>query len=292
LFPPTLDPASWVPVPTVSICSDLLMRTGLSPSANSASASAGLPGGATLTLLRHGQSEWNRDRRFAGWSDIDLSDVGVVEAERAGARLRRAACRFDCCFTSVLRRATRTSQIVLHTMGLESIPVERSWRLNERHYGALQGMGLWTAMRRHGPVRVLRCRQFDRRPPQVDTDDPRFPGNDPHYAALSADQLPRGESLADVQARLLPYWEDRIAGQLRAGRHVLVVSHNNTLRLLIWHLENRGRRRDESGGAWMTRRSVPTGVPVVYSFDAALEVRECRVLHDDDASGAAQPTAT
>jgi len=233
------------------------------------------PAGATLTLLRHGQSEWNRDRRFAGWADVDLSDTGRAEAQRAGRLLRRGGYTFDCCFTSVLRRATHTGEIVLRSMGLEKIPVQRSWRLNERHYGALQGMGLWPSLWRYGVSPVLRCRRFDGRPPQLEADDWRFPGRDPLYASLSEQELPRGESLADTQARVLPYWTENVVPQLARGRRVLVVSHKNTLRVIVKLLED----RDD---AQMPQTRVPTAVPIVLSLDASLKISERRVLEDGD----------
>ncbi len=233
--------------------------------------SRSLPGGATLTLLRHGQSEWNRDRRFAGWADVDLSGVGRIEAERAGSLLLGSGYTFDCCFTSVLQRAVHTSEIVLRKMGLEDIPVRRDWRLNERHYGALEGLGLWSAVRRYGLLRVLRCRRFVGRPPALDAGDRRFPGHDTRYASLSPQELPRGESLADTQARMLPYWSGQIVAELRRGRSVLVVSHKNTLRVLVKMLEGRDDAR-------MPRTRIPTGVPIVLSLDAALANRDRRVL--------------
>lgn len=240
--------------------------------------------GATLTLLRHGQSEWNRDRRFAGWADIDLSEAGRAEAETAGRLLRSGGYTFDCCFTSVLRRATHTSQLVLHAMGLEGIRVQRTWRLNERHYGALQGLGLWPAVRRYGLLPVLRCRGFRGRPPLLDIDDPRFPGRDPLYASLDSRELPRGESLADAQARVMPYWNEYIVPELERGHRVLVVSHKNTLRVLVKLLERRGDER-------MPRTRVLTGVPIVLSLDAALAIRDSRVLQDPGgaAGGPAAP---
>lgn len=219
-------------------------------------------GGGVLVLLRHGESEWNRDGRFTGWADVDLSAAGEAEAARAAQQLRAQGYAFDRCFTSVLTRATRTAAIVLHGLGLEDIPVERSWRLNERHYGALQGLGTWPAMRQHGLRAVLRCRyRFAGRPPALDPDDPRCPGRDPRYAEVPADELPRAESYADTLARLTPYWLERIAPEVARGRRVLVVSHKNTLRALAMLLAPR-RARD------LPKLRVPTGVPLVFVFDA------------------------
>lgn len=216
----------------------------------------------TLTLLRHGQSEWNRDGRFTGWSDVGLSEAGVAEAGRAGRLLARGAPPVDCCFTSMLRRATSTSEIVLRECGRRHVPVEEHWRLNERHYGALQGMRVWPAVRRYGPVAVLRCRRgFHVRPPALRETDPRSAANDPRYASLAAADLPHGESVADTQARLLPYWRERIAPEVARGRHVLVVSHKNTLRALL-KLLRRATSRD------IPPFVIANGAPLVLTFEA------------------------
>jgi len=228
-------------------------------------------GAGRLVLLRHGESEWNRDRRFTGWTDVDLSAAGVAEAAEAGERLRREGLAFDCCFTSVLRRAAHTAEIVLRTMQLGHIPIEQTWRLNERHYGALQGMGPWRAMYRYGPLSVLRCQyQFAARPPALAPDDPRFPGCDPRYATVRAEELPRAESYADTQARLRPYWVERIAPELARGRRILVVSHKNTLRALARLIECRNNTE-------MRSIRVPTGVPLVFVPDQVTPERWYRV---------------
>ncbi len=228
-------------------------------------------GAGQLVLLRHGESEWNRDGRFTGWTDVDLSAAGVAEAARAGERLRHEGLAFDCCFTSVLRRATHTTEIVLQTMRLEHIPVEQTWRLNERHYGALQGMGAWRAMYRYGLLSVLRCQyQFAARPPALAPGDPRFPGSDPRYAAVRADELPLTESHADTLARLRPYWVERIAPELARGRRILVVSHKNTLRALAKLIEGRA-------DAEVRSIHVPTGVPLVFVPDQVTPERWHRV---------------
>lgn len=228
----------------------------------------------TLILLRHGESEWNRTSRFTGWADVDLSAAGEAEAARAGRVLRHHGYAFDCCFTSVLRRATRSSEIVLRTMGLEHIPVERSWRLNERHYGGLQGLGLCRAVGRYGILPVLRVRQQPAyRPPALEPDDARFPGRDPRYACLPPEDLPRTESLEDTQARLVPFWRERIAPELARGRRVLVVSHKNTLRALLTVLGSHDGTR--------SRMRMPTGVPIVLALDPSLAVVERRVLRDE-----------
>lgn len=224
-----------------------------------------------LVLLRHGESEWNRDHRFTGWADVGLSAAGVGEAARAGEHLRREGLVFDGCFTSILRRATHTAEIVLRTMQLEHIPVEQTWRLNERHYGALQGLGQWRAIFRYGPLSILRCQyQFTARPPALALSDPRFPGRDSRYAAVHADELPRAESHADTLARLRPYWVERIAPDLARGRRILVVSHKNTLRALATLIEGRA-------DADVRSIRVPTGVPLVFVPDQVKPERWCRV---------------
>jgi len=219
-----------------------------------------------LVLLRHGESEWNRAGRFTGWTDVDLSAAGASEAARAARRLLADGTTFDCCFTSVLRRATSTAEIVLQTMGLGHVHIEQSWRLNERHYGALQGLGFWGAVRRYGLRPLLRCqREFDYSPPALDPNDPRFPGHDPSYASLRPDELPRAESLRDTQARVLPYWRERIAPELARGRHVLIVSHKNVLRGLVKFLH----RHDAAN---VKHIKVPTGIPLVFRLDGELAV--------------------
>lgn len=215
--------------------------------------------GALLVLLRHGESEWNRDRRFTGWTDVGLSQEGRAEAQRAGERLHTRGYVFDLCFTSVLQRATQTSEIVLAAMGQPNVRIEQSWRLNERHYGALQGLDLWRAVRTHGLLPVLRCQyQFGARPPALLPADERFPGHDPRYQSLRAEELPSGESHADTLARVQPYWRERIMPEAARGRRVLIVSHKNTLRALLQLLDARG-------DADTRRMKISTGVPLVFS---------------------------
>jgi 2,3-bisphosphoglycerate-dependent phosphoglycerate mutase len=216
---------------------------------------------STLVLLRHGQSVWNRDKRFAGWSDVELSARGVEQARKAGELLRAKGYEPDVCFTSFLRRAAETLRIVLKVMRLEHVPVHRSWRLNERHYGALQGLAHREAHRRFGTRSVLAWqRQFGARPPLVEVGDERFPGNDPAYAAIDPGALPRGESLEDTTARLLPCWKEEIAPEIRRGRRVFIVAHGNSLRALIAHLE-------QIAPARVPVLHVPTGQPLVYEMD-------------------------
>ena len=231
---------------------------------------------ATLTLLRHGQSEWNRVGRFQGWTDVGLSPAGEVEAARVGRLLRERGYRFDSCFTSVLRRSTDTTRIVLEVLSQERVPIQESWRLNERHYGALQGLGPVSSVCRYG-LQVFRCqRSFDARPPALGLDDPRFPGNDPRYSELSREELPRSESLHDTVRRMLPFWERSILPELERGAKVLVVSHKNTLRGLLKHLE--GRMDDD-----IRRISVPTCRPIVFEFNRDMTIVDRRVLEVDRA---------
>lgn len=214
-----------------------------------------------LALLRHGQSIWNREKRFTGWTDVELSDQGAIQAEHAGRLLAAHGYAFDLCFTSCLRRAIDTLRIVLGTMGLEGIPVRESWCLNERHYGALQGLSWWEAVRKYGLRRLLRLRRrFALPPPQIDSSDPRFPGHDPRYAALSGVTLPCGESLRDTQMRVLPYWQEAIVPELRRGKCVLVVAHHNTLRAIVKHL-------DDIADGDVVRVRIPTAQPIVYELD-------------------------
>jgi 2,3-bisphosphoglycerate-dependent phosphoglycerate mutase len=207
---------------------------------------------------------WNRDKRFTGWTDIELSERGGAQARAAGRLLAAHGCRFDLCFTSCLRRASETLRLVLETMGCPEVPVERCWRLNERHYGALQGLSHWEAVRRYGARRMLAWQKgFAVPPPPLDPADPRFPGRDPRYAGIDAADLPVSESLRDTHTRLLPCWRDAMAPALRAGRRVLVVAHRNSLRVLMAEIESLRE-------AEVLRLRVPTGEPLVYELDADL----------------------
>jgi len=218
----------------------------------------------TLVLLRHGESEWNKANRFTGWTDVDITEAGVRQARQAGALLRAQGYGFDLAFTSVLRRAIRTLWLVLDELGLMWLPVRKSWRLNERHYGALQGLNKAATARRFGKqqVRVWR-RGYDTRPPAIDASDPRFPGHDPRYQAVAADQLPVGESLEDTVARVLPLWRQAVTPSLRQGRRVLIVAHGNSLRALVMHL-------DSLSAEEIAQLNIPTGVPLVYRLDDTL----------------------
>ena len=235
-----------------------------------------------LVMVRHGQSTWNLENRFTGWTDVDLTQQGLAEAREAGRLLKAEGVDFDLAFTSVLKRAIRTLWLVLDGMDLMWIPVERSWRLNERHYGALQGLDKAETMRRHGAdqVKVWR-RSYDIPPPPLNADDPRHPRFDPRYRGLDAADLPATESLKDTLGRVLPLWRDRIAPELRAGRNVLIVAHGNSLRALVKML-------DGMSDAEIVEFNIPTGVPIVYELDEALKpAKPRRFLGDPEAIKAA-----
>ena len=229
-----------------------------------------------LILLRHGESDWNRENRFTGWTDVDLSATGIEEARRSGRILRDKGFTFDVAYTSVLKRAIRTLWIVLDEMDLMWIPVYRSWRLNERHYGALQGLNKAETAARHGEqqVKVWR-RSYDVPPPALDPADPRFPGRDRRYAGLTDRELPRTESLKDTVARFLPYWQETIAPEVRAGRSVLIAAHGNSLRALVKHLD--GVSDDDIVGL-----NIPTGVPLLYELDRDLRPMRHEYLGDPE----------
>lgn len=222
-----------------------------------------------VVLLRHGQSIWNYDKRFTGWTDVGLSDRGVAEARGAATRMLAAGCSFDLCFSSVLSRATETARIVLDEMRLAHIPLRTSWRLNERHYGALQGLSFLDGLRRFGIFPVIRCqRQFAVAPPLLAQGDPRSPSLDPLYAGADFSELPVGESLKDTLHRVVPYWESDIAPEVRRDQRVLIVAHRNTLRALIKYL-------DGVPDAETLRIKVPTGVPLLYDLGADLKALGC-----------------
>lgn len=218
----------------------------------------------TLTILRHGKSLWNKEKRFTGWANVALSTSGVAEAQRAGRLLKAQGITFDLCLTSYLMRATDTLQIVLDTMDLSHVPVKKDWRLNERHYGALQGLNWWEARKQYGVKQVLAWqRQFDVPPPPLEVTDSRFPGNDPLYSHLSPSILPQSESLKDTLARLLPFWHDIAVPQLREGKHLLVVAHHNSLRGLLKHVEN-------ISDTDIANITIRTADPILYELDEHL----------------------
>jgi 2,3-bisphosphoglycerate-dependent phosphoglycerate mutase len=228
----------------------------------------------TLVLLRHGESDWNRENRFTGWTDVDLSATGVAEAHEAARLLAAEALTFDVAYTSVLKRAIRTLWLVLDDLDLMWLPVRNSWRLNERHYGALQGLDKAETAREYGDeqVRIWR-RSYDIPPPALDPADERFPGRDRRYADLDDADVPRAESLKDTVRRFLPYWHDEIAPAVAAGRRVLIAAHGNSLRALVKVLD------DVSDDA-IVGLNIPTGVPLVYELDGALRPVSHRYLGD------------
>jgi 2,3-bisphosphoglycerate-dependent phosphoglycerate mutase len=215
-----------------------------------------------LVLLRHGESDWNRENRFTGWTDVDLSPRGVEEARAGGRLLEAGGYRFDLCFTSLLKRAIRTLWIGLEELDQMWLPVEKSWRLNERHYGGLQGLNKAETAAKYGEQQVLVWRRsYDVPPPPLEAGDPRYEGGDPRYAGI---EVPRTECLKDTVARVIPYWNSAIAPAVRAGRRVLIAAHGNSLRALIKHL-------DQLSDAQIVPLNVPTGAPLVYELDAELK---------------------
>jgi 2,3-bisphosphoglycerate-dependent phosphoglycerate mutase len=226
-----------------------------------------------LVLLRHGESGWNRENRFTGWTDVDLSAQGVEEARAAGRLLKAEHCAFDFAYTSLLKRAIRTLNLALEELDQLWLPVHKDWRLNERHYGALQGLNKAETAARHGEAQVLVWRRsYDIPPPALEASDPRYEGKDPRYAGVT---VPKTECLKDTVARVIPYWESVIAPAVRAGKRVLVAAHGNSLRALIKHL-------DGVSDADIVGLNVPTGVPLVYELDAALRPRKHYYLGDQD----------
>ncbi|MHB1413848.1 MAG: 2,3-diphosphoglycerate-dependent phosphoglycerate mutase [Chloroflexota bacterium] len=217
-----------------------------------------------LVLLRHGESEWNKENRFTGWTDVDLSEKGIAQAREAGQTLKEGGYTFDIAFTSVLKRAIRTLWLVLDEMDLMWIPVHRSWRLNERHYGALQGLNKAETAEKVGAKQVHEWRRsYDVRPPSLERSDPRYPGHDPQYKDLDEKTLPLTESLQDTVRRLLPYWQDVLAPAIKSGKHVLISAHGNSLRALVKYL-------DDVADAEISDYNIPTGMPLVYELDANL----------------------
>ncbi len=230
-----------------------------------------------LLLLRHGQSIWNLENLFTGWIDVDLSAQGQQEAQEAGRLLKAEGIAFDVAFTSVLKRAIRTLWIALDEMDLMWLPVERSWRLNERHYGSLQGLDKAQTVEKHGAEQVkIWRRSYDIPPPPLPASDPGHPRFDRRYAQVPPAELPACESLKDTLARVLPFWEARIAPDLRAGRNVLVAAHGNSLRALVKML-------DRMSDSAIVELNIPTGVPLLYELDASLTPVSSRYLGDPEA---------
>lgn len=235
----------------------------------------------TLALLRHGESTWNKENRFTGWTDIDLTEKGREEARVAGLLMKDEGLAFDLAFTSVLKRAIRTCWIALDELDQLWLPVERSWRLNERHYGALQGLNKAETAAKHGDAQTkIWRRSYDISPPPLTPDDPRHPARDPRYRSLSADELPLTESLKDTVARFLPYWHQTIVPAINAGQRVLIVAHGNSLRALVKYL-------DQISDSDIVELNIPTGIPLLYELDTSLRPRGHRYLGDPAAARAA-----
>jgi 2,3-bisphosphoglycerate-dependent phosphoglycerate mutase len=229
-----------------------------------------------LVLLRHGESTWNEENRFTGWTDVDLSMRGLAEAKRAGQKLKAEGLTFDIAFTSVLKRAIRTLWIALDEMDLMWIPIENSWRLNERHYGALQGLNKAETATKYGEEQVLKWRRsYDVQPPALAEDDPRYPGNDPRYRDLDPRDVPHTECLKDTVARFLPYWHETIAPAIRSGERVIIAAHGNSLRALVKYLDNISDQE-------IVALNIPTGVPLVYELDADLKPIQHYYLGDPE----------
>jgi 2,3-bisphosphoglycerate-dependent phosphoglycerate mutase len=217
-----------------------------------------------IVLLRHGESAWNKENRFTGWTDVGLTPKGVEEAVAAGRTLKKEGYEFDTAFTSVLSRAIKTLWLALEEMDRMWIPVRLSWRLNERHYGALQGLNKAETAERHGMDQVLIWRRsYDTRPPALTPDDPRTPGSDPRYAGLGPQELPLTECLKDTVARFLPYWHEAIAPAVKAGQRVIIAAHGNSLRALVKYLD---RVTDKD----ILELNIPTGIPLVYELQEDL----------------------
>ena len=235
-----------------------------------------------VVLLRHGESDWNKENRFTGWTDVDLSEQGRREARTAGEVLRKEGLTFDLAFTSVLKRAIRTLWIALDELDRMWIPVEHSWRLNERHYGALQGLNKAETAAKFGDeqVKVWR-RSYDIPPPELEVTDERYPGSDPRYAGLTADELPKTECLKDTVARMLPYWHEKIAPAILGGQRVIIAAHGNSLRALVKYL-------DEVPESEIVELNIPTGIPLVYELDAELKPIKHYYLGDPEAIARAQ----
>ena len=233
-------------------------------------------------MVRHGESTGNKENRFTGWTDVDLSEKGKEEAKKAGEILKAEGFKFDLAYTSVLKRAIRTLWYILDEMDLMWIPVIRDWRLNERHYGALQGLNKAETAAKHGEEQVkIWRRSYDIQPPALEESDERFPGHDPRYGNLTADQLPKTECLKDTVARFLPLWKNEISNDIKSGKKVLIVAHGNSLRALVKYLDN--IPDDEIVGL-----NIPTGIPLVYELDDDLKPIKHYYLGDPEEIAKAQ----
>ena len=218
-----------------------------------------------LVLLRHGESIWNKENRFTGWTDVDLTEKGIKEAIEAANLLKKEGLTFDIAFTSVLKKATKTLDFILKEMGLTNVPVKKTWRLNERHYGALQGLNKSETAKRYGEEQVfLWRRSYEVRPPALKETDARYPGKDPLYKDLKKEEIPLAESLKDTEMRVLPYWEKEIAPAIKSGKKVLIVAHGNSLRALVRYLDNISPQK-------IAELNIPTGIPLLYELDENLK---------------------
>jgi len=227
-----------------------------------------------VVLLRHGESIWNKENRFTGWTDVDLSEKGIKEAHKAGQTLKKEGYTFDIAYTSVLKRAIRTLWITLDEMDLMWIPVIRNWRLNERHYGALQGLNKAEMAQKFGEEQVhIWRRSYDTQPPSLEKTDERYPGKDPRYSDLKETEVPLTECLKDTVARFVPYWEKTISTSIKSGKKVVIAAHGNSLRALVKYLDNISE--DEIVGL-----NIPTGVPLVYELDDNLKSLKSYYLGD------------
>ena len=234
-----------------------------------------------VVLLRHGESEWNRENRFTGWKDVDLSEKGLAEAREAGRLMKEAGFAFDVAFTSVLRRAIKTLDIALDGMDQLWIPVTKHWRLNERHYGALQGLNKAETAAKHGEAQVkIWRRSYDIPPPPLTPGDERWSGRDPRYRDLKPSEIPASESLKDTVARFLPYWHETIAPTIERGRRVLIAAHGNSLRALVKYLDHVGEQE-------IVELNIPTGIPLVYELDDQLKPIRHYYLGDPEAAARA-----
>jgi 2,3-bisphosphoglycerate-dependent phosphoglycerate mutase len=239
-----------------------------------------------LVLVRHGESTWNKENRFTGWTDVDLSERGREEATKAGQILKAQGYVFEVAFTSVLKRAIRTLWIIQEQMDLMWIPVQISWRLNERHYGALQGLNKSEMAAKYGEQQVFIWRRsYDIQPPPLTTDDPRYPGNDPRYRELKIQDIPLTESLKDTVARFMPYWHEVLAPAIGSGQKVIISAHGNSLRALVKYLDN-------VADSEIVGLNIPTGIPLVYELDDGLKpLRHYYLGSDEDVRRAMEAVA-
>jgi 2,3-bisphosphoglycerate-dependent phosphoglycerate mutase len=228
-----------------------------------------------IVLLRHGESQWNKENRFTGWTDVDLSEKGIAEARKAGVALKREGIAFDMAYTSVLKRAIRTLWIVMDEMDLMWVPVKNTWRLNERHYGALQGLNKSETAAKYGEEQVLIWRRsYNIPPPTLEKSDPRYPGNEAKYSGLASNQLPLSESLESTYRRCLPYWHKTIAPAARSGKKIIIAAHGNSLRALVKYL-------DHVSDDKIVGLNIPTGIPLVYELGDDLQKIRSYYLADE-----------